>query len=238
MSIGPRATSDLFSMFTRTPHNTRMASRSLPHFIQQIAITQDAELAAYVNELKKDGQKWTAFVNDQQAALYSDIKKAKDDTFKKVYSDAEQYSDTLHSYLLQRKRAKELAAVQDAQEKDRARNAEAIIEDKNLATRTNEMNEWTVGNKQETLFVASALFITLSGLILLTGLWRMGQISSSVWVMLGLPMIVILLLIAVRRYFYTATLRNKRYWNKQIFEGTTAKIPIPSCDTLEDAISS
>lgn len=100
------------------------------------------------------------------------------------------------------------------------------------------MNEWTVGNKQETLFIFSSLFVMLSGLVLLTGLWRMGQISSTVWVMLGAPMILIMLLILVRRYFYTATLRNKRYWNKQIFEGTTAKIPIPSCETMESALSS
>lgn len=111
-----------------------MASSSVPRFIQQIGITQDAELAAYVNQLKQDGQKWSSFVNDQQSALYADIKKAKDDTFKKVFSDAEQYSDTLHSYMLQRKRAKELMVVQEGQEKDRAKNAEAIVEDKNLAT--------------------------------------------------------------------------------------------------------
>jgi hypothetical protein len=39
-------------------------------------------------------------------------------------------------------------------------------------------------------------------------------------------------MIVVNRSQYTDNLRNKRYWNKQIFEGKYGKIPVPLCPNL------
>ena len=102
--------------------------------------------------------------------------------------------------------------------------------------RKNEMNEWTVGNKQDTLFVFSSLFIMLSGLLLITGLWRLGMISSYLWVAFAVPLLLIFILILLRRWRYTDVLRNKRYWNKQIFEGKYNKIAIPSCPQIMEGV--
>jgi hypothetical protein len=47
--------------------------------------------------------------------------------------------------------------------------------------------------------------------------------------------IIVVVLIWLNRYYYTNVLRNKRYWNKQIFEGKYGKIPIPLCpNTVQD----
>jgi hypothetical protein len=73
------------------------------------------------------------------------------------------------------------------------------------------------------------LFIMLSGLLLVTVLWRMGMISSVLWVALSAPMIIIFILTVVNRSQYTDIFRNKRYWNRRIFEGKYGKIPIPLC---------
>ena len=111
-----------------------------------------------------------------------------------------------------------------------------------MASRKNEMNEWTVQNKNDTLFVFSALFITVSVLLLLTVLLRMHIIPASLWVGIGLPFIIIFILIVVNRSQYTDILRNKRYWNKKIFDGKYGKIPLPSCEGalegIENAFSS
>ena len=64
----------------------------------------------------------------------------------------------------------------------------------------------------------------------------MGIISSYVWVFLGLPLIIIFIMIVVNRSQYTDNLRNKRYWNKQIFEGKYGKIPVPLCPNLVNDI--
>jgi hypothetical protein len=99
------------------------------------------------------------------------------------------------------------------------------------------MNEWSVGNKNDTLFIFSSLFIMLSGLLLITVLWRMSMLSSTLWVALGAPMIILFALIVINRAQYTNILRNKRYWNKQIFEGKYGKIPLPLCPDVVDSIS-
>jgi hypothetical protein len=67
-------------------------------------------------------------------------------------------------------------------------------------------------------------------------------IPASLWVGIGLPFILIFIFIVVNRSQYTDILRNKRYWNKKIFDGKYGKIPLPSCegalDGIENAFSS
>lgn len=213
-----------------------MATSSL---ITQILATQDAELANVVNELKTtDCAAFQQFVQNQQNKIYTDIKQSKNNTINKVFSDLDRASNAHNAFLLHNKRNEELIALQQQIAEDRASNATAVVEDKNMATRKHEMNDWTVNNKEETLFVMTAIFIMLSGLLALTAFWRMGWISSSLWVGLGAPLILIAGLILVRRMFYTQNWRNKRYWNKQIFEGTQKKIPIPSCEEMADTVAS
>lgn len=213
-------------------------STTIPAYINAITILQDAELAAQINKMKTNPSEYAAWLSNQQDQLYKSITQMKDSTFGKVYGDLTLGSNAQEAYLLQAQRNKDLSELQKSIVNEHTANANAVVEDKHMATRKHEMNEWSVNNKQDTLFVFSALFIVLSGLLLLTGLWRMGTISSAVWVMLGAPMIMVFLLILVRRYFYTEHVRNKRFWNKQIFEGTTPKIPIPSCEQLEDSLTS
>ena len=58
----------------------------------------------------------------------------------------------------------------------------------------------------------------------------MEMIGTTLWVGVGAPLIMIFIMIVVHRSQYTDVLRNKRYWNKQIYEGKRGKIPVPSCD--------
>jgi hypothetical protein len=198
---------------------------------------QDVELASAISALKNAGQV-TSFIQSQQSKVYSDIVKQKEDTFSKVYGDLNRAGHVQESVLMYNKRTKQLANVQDQIYDNQKNSADAIIDDNSLASRKTEMNEWTVNNKKDTLFVYSSLFIMLSGLLLLTGLLRMELISVSLWVGMGLCLIIVFVLILVNRSHYTNVLRNKRYWNKQIFEGKYGKIPIPLCPDVVDSIYS
>jgi hypothetical protein len=62
------------------------------------------------------------------------------------------------------------------------------------------------------------------------------MISSYLWVAFAIPLLLIFILILLRRWRYTDVLRNKRYWNKQIFEGKYNKIAIPSCPQMMEGI--
>lgn len=215
-----------------------MSSQSLETVIRNTQTLQDIELAEAMNRLKSNPAELRTWLQSQQEKVYGDIIRQKDETFDKVYGDFNRSSKVEESILMHNKRARELSDMVDNVYKNQESSAQAVIKDKDLAKRKNEMNEWTIGNKQDTLFVFSSLFILLSGLLLITGLWRMGMISSYLWVAIAIPLILIFILILFRRSRYTDVLRNKRYWNKQIFEGKYQKIAIPNCPQMLEGINS
>jgi len=187
-------------------------------------------------------QEMLLFLKNQQDTVFRDVIKQQDASFDKAYGDLQQAVKTQEFTTVYDKRNKDLANIQQSIYDKQQKSADAVINDNNMASRKNEMNEWTVQNKTDTLFVFSALFITISVLLLLTVLLRMHIISASLWVGIGLPFIIIFIFIVVNRSQYTDILRNKRYWNKKIFDGKYGKIPLPSCEGamegIENAFSS
>lgn len=215
-----------------------MSRVALDDIIDYTKISQDVELASAFDVLKKDPVRYTQFLQDQQNRVYSEIVKQKDNSFDKVYGDLDRASKVQEAILMNQKRAKELANIHKQIAENQESSASAILHDKQIATRKYEMNEWSVNNKNDTLFVFSSAFIMLSGLLLITALYRSGMISSYLWAGLGAPLIIIFILIVLRRAFYTEVLRNKRYWNKQIFPGRTDKPSTLSCEYLENGSQS
>ena len=202
---------------------------NLDQIIDYTQIFQDIELATAIGELKKDPNQLTSFLQNQQDNVYKNVIKQKDNTFQKVYGDLNKATKVQETILMWDKRNKELADIQQQVYNNQKNSANAVTQDKQMSGRKTEMNEWSVNNKKDTLFVFSSLFIMLSGLLLITVLWRMGLISSYLWVALAAPLIIIFILIILNRSQYTDTLRNKQYWNKKSFEGKYGKIPLPIC---------
>ena len=211
---------------------------SLDSTIRNTKTLQDIELAEAMNRLKGNPTELRAWLQSQQENVYNDIVKQKEGTFNKVYGDFQRATQVEESILMHNKRSKELSDMVDSVYQNQEKTANAVVQDKNLSSRKHEMNEWSVGDKQDSLFVFSSMFLLLSGLLLLTGVWRLGLISSSLWVAFAIPLIIVFLLIIVSRWRYTDVLRNKRYWNKKIFEGKSQKITIPSCPQVENAMGS
>jgi hypothetical protein len=213
-----------------------MRNREMPvpidTHISNVKLQNEIELAAAVNNLKTNPQELSQFLQNQQSNVYNKILKQKDSTFQKVYGDMDRSTKVHKSVLMYNKRTKDLVNIQDEIYRTRKEKVDAVLQDKQTAGRKSEMNEWTVNNKRDTLFVMSSLFITLSVLLLLAGLWRMGMIGSSLAIGLALPLLLIFSLIVTNRAQYTDVLRNKNYWNKQIFEGKYGKIPLPNCPAL------
>lgn len=208
---------------------------NLDQIIDYTKLYQDVELASAIGQLKRDPTQLQQFLQSQQDKVFKDITTQKDSTFQKVYGDLSRANKAQESALMHHKRNMELSKLNTKIYEVQKNNANAITQDKDLANRKYEMNEWTVNNKKDTLFVFSMLFIMLSALILLTGLWRMGFISASLLVLLSIPIIAIFVFTVVYRSQYTDVFRNKRYWNRKIFEGKYGKIPVPLCPgAMED----
>ena len=205
---------------------------SLDSIIRNAVQYQDVELATAVASLPP--AELQAYIQSQRERVRHEITAQKEGTFAKVYGDLDRASKAQSAIALYEQRTKDLAALQNQVYDHQQESATAMVDDKNLASRKHEMNEWSVQNKQDTLFVLSALFIVLSALLLLTGLWRMEMIGTTTWVGVGAPLILVFTLIVVHRSQYTDVLRNKRHWNKKIYE-TTTKHPNLACASVAQA---
>jgi len=108
------------------------------------------------------------------------------------------------------------------------------IKDANTTKRIYEMNEWTVQNKKDTLFVLSSLFIALSSLLLLTVLWRMGISTGYTAAIYAVPVVIVFVFIVINRSQYTNTSRDQRYWNRQD-RPTNSALTIALCPEMPQA---
>lgn len=210
---------------------------SLDEIITSTSLYKNADVAAALHTFKNDPTQLQLFLQKQQASVYDDIVKQKNNTFNKVYGDLNLASKSQESMLMYHQRNKELTSMQNQVYNNQKNIATAIIDDKNLASRKNEMNEWSVGNKNDTLFVYSSLFIALSGLLLTIVLWKLEIISASFCGSLAALLIIIFVLLLLNRYQYTDITRDKRYWNRKNFGGKYGKIPVPSCPGMNDISS-
>lgn len=211
---------------------------NLGQIIDYTQLFQDVELATAVGQLKQNPAELQQFLQNQQGKIYSDVVKQKDSTFQKVYGDLNRASKAQDAILMLDKRNQELSNIQQQMYQTQEKSASTSTENKNLAGRKYEMNQWSVGNKKDTLFVFSALFILLSTLILITVLWRMRIIGGGLYSGLIVPLIIIFILIVIYRANFTNVWRDKRYWNRRTFEGKYGKIPMPLCPGTGKVFSS
>ena len=206
----------------------------LPTTINNAVIAQDAELAEAIRSLSSNPAKLQEYLNSIQRNVYLDIISQKNDTFNKVYGDLERSTKYQQNGLLHHQRNKDLIKISDQIYENQAQIAGDTLNDNSLANRKQEMNEWSVHNKEETLFIFSTGFILMSVLLLLTGLYRMGIISTALWSGLGIPLILLFVIIIAYRANYTKHIRNQQYWNNRKFEQVKGKTIIPLCPTAED----
>jgi uncharacterized membrane protein len=208
---------------------------NLNSLIDTTKLFQDVELATTIGQLKQNPAQLQQFLQEQRDRVYQDVVKQKESTFEKVYGDLNRASKSQDAVIILDKRSRELADIQRQIYENQAKSAGVITEDKNLAERKYEMNQWSVSNKNDTLFIFSSLFILLSLLILLTLLWRGPIISSALYGSLSGLFVLIFILIVIYRANYTNVLRNNRYWNRRNFDGKYGRIPVPLCADLSKA---
>ena len=215
---------------------------NLNQVIDYTQLFQDVELATAVGQLKQNPAQLQQFLQGQQGKIYEDVVKQKDSTFQKVYGDLNRASKAQEAILMLDKRNQELSEIQQQIFNNQKGQAGAVTDDKNLSERKYEMNQWSVGNKNDTLFVFSSLFILLSSLTLLTVLWRMNLLGGGAVGGLASILIIIFVIIVIYRSNFTNIFRDNRYWNRATFKGKYGKIPIPLCpgalSGIESGISS
>jgi len=195
---------------------------------------QNPEFTDSINKIKSNPVALKAFLEQEKNNLLNEIEKQKAITFDKVYGDLKHASDVQESTILFDERSKQLEKIQKEVTTQQNNSIQNLLDDKQLAQRKYEMNEWSVQNKKETLFIYSMFFILITGIVFLSALLNIGIISSSLFTALVIPFIVIFIFTVIYRARLTSIYRNNRYWNRRSFDDKSGKIHIPSLCSADD----
>lgn len=214
---------------------------SLGADIQDVLSLQDVALLQSITSLKSDPAKLNEFINTRKADLYNTVTKEHSDTFQKYFGDLQSASDTTKNILYYQVRNKDLDRIQSAVVEQTKQAADAATFDNQTAQRQMQATEWSVGSKQDTLFILQLVFIGLTLTAPLLFMTRAGMMPMSVFSGVSfLILLAIVLTIAVRA-IYTEKVRDNRFWNRRRFAGMEGPPVIPTCESaqgLAESISS
>jgi hypothetical protein len=206
--------------------------------IQDVLILQDVQLANAMTNLKNNPVQLQNFIQQQKSSLYNTVTKEHSDNFQKVYNDLENAGNTVKNITYYHVRNKDLDTTQSAVfEKARAE-ADAATYDSHIAKRQFEINEWTNGNKMDTLFIMQMMFIGLTLTAPLLYLTRIGALPMSVFSMISLLILAAIILTFVVRYQYHDKSRDLRYFNRRRFASMGGPPTAPTCEAVQELASS
>jgi hypothetical protein len=207
----------------------------LRDLIRQTENSQGLEMAEAIRLLQQgDRAKLTQYLEDAQRNIQNEITRSKTDMFQKVYGDMERATSTERSILYYKLRNQDVDRLQGEMYERIKGQADAVLLDKDLAKRQYEINQWTSGDKMDTLFVYQWVFIVFCVGILLMYLSRVGFISSGVSSYIFGLLLIIVVLITINRFQYTKNLRDQREWNRRLFP-KYKPVPSPVCN--QDVLS-
>lgn len=206
---------------------------SLDKNISDVLQAQDVELANALTQLKNDPAKLADFMAKRKADLYGTVSKEHSDSFAKVFGDLQRASDVTKNILYYHVRNKDLDNLQDAVFNRVKAEADNATYDSQTAKRQFEANEWTSGNKSDTLFFFQLLFIGLTLIAPLLYMNRAYMIPTSVFYgVTGLVMIALILTVVVRAQ-YTEKTRDQTFWNRRRFQRMGGPPTPPTCEAIQ-----
>jgi len=193
-------------------------SGNLNRNIKATELLQDDELAAAIQALSKDGkQGLNTYLREEQDKLYKGVTGQKNDAITKAYGDLERASSVHNSLFYYDQRNHDLDSIQTDVYMLHKGDTDAILNDRDLAKRQYEINQWTASNGMDTLFVYQQLLIIVCTVIVLLFIWRQGILSDLMFYSLLFVLICIFVFTIVNRAQYTKYLRDPRFWNRRLF---------------------
>jgi hypothetical protein len=206
---------------------------SLERNISDVLTLQDVELANAMVDLKGDQGKLTDFIASRKAQVYNSVTKEHSDNYAKVHGDLVRAGDTIKNITYYHVRNKDLDLTQEAIYKKSKTDADSATFDSQVAKRQFEINEWTVGNKQDTLFIMQLIFISLTFIAPLLYLVRIELLPLMVFYGIVCLILIALILTFMIRYQYTDKTRDLRFWNRRRFANMGGPPTIPTCEAIQ-----
>ena len=188
---------------------------TLEELTDQSKAWADLQLQSYLASLSPD-QKSQFISTEIQGA----IKSVQDDKQMKYNESSTALSgldNNISSVMYYLGRTRDLTNMASDVDKITQGQISTIDFNRDLSVRQHEINEWANSNKLDTLYFLQLLFVTLSFIGVLLFLKVSGIIEGSLFMMLTAIAGILLVLVLIIRYRYTAVGRNTRYWSKSRF---------------------
>jgi hypothetical protein len=196
-----------------------------------VLTVQDATLLNSLNSLTPE--QLQQFASERKTDIYNAVTSDHSDSFQKVHGDLVRSVNTVKNILYYAVRNKDLESTHDSIYNAAKGTADAAVYDSQIAKRQFEINEWTVGNKRDTLFFMQIMFIALVIYVPLLYLNKIGIIPSSTLYGIGVLLLIAVIFTFVVRYQYSDKLRDNKYWNRRRFAQMGGPPVTPTCESLK-----
>jgi hypothetical protein len=184
---------------------------------KDIVDLQDIEKVQFLQALQADPAKYSAYVSEKSGRILSEVVDTKRASFVKVAGDMARQMDMDHNSQIALARTMDLATTQDQIIASQAEVAGAQRANLDLTRRQVEINNWYGENKRETLFVLQLLLLVMLTVTVILGASMYGFIGEAGANYLTGFVILVGAGTWLYRWYYTARIRDPRYWNRRVF---------------------
>jgi hypothetical protein len=191
------------------------AFMSVQEFADQTTAFADLELQSYLAALPPEQK--DQFVAGQIAGAVAAVELEKQNKFNESSDKISGLDNNISSVMYYLARTRDLKHMASDVDTITQKQLSTINSNHDLSIRQHEVNEWANSNKLDTLYFLQLLFVTLSFIGVLLFLKVNGLITGTLFTMLTAISGVLLVLVLIIRYRYTAVARNNRYWSKSRF---------------------
>lgn len=205
---------------------------------KDIVDLQDIEKVQYLQTLQADPAKYSAYVQQKSGTILGEVTDSKRAAFMKASGDMARMMDMNANSLAALYRTQDLLVTEDHIISEQQRMKEVAVANVDMTRRQVEINNWYYENKRETLFVLQLVLLTLLTVTVLLYLAATGWVGQDGANYLMLIVIVIGVGTWLYRWYYTARIRDPRYWNRRNFsqdgkmEPASAQCPSPEVGPL------
>jgi uncharacterized membrane protein len=194
---------------------------------KDIVDLQDIEKIQYLQTLQADPAQYSQFLADKSQRIINEVVDTKRASFIKVSGDMARMMDMDHNSLAAYNRTNDLASTQDQILAMQQSEEDTIKQNMDTTRRQVEINNWYGENKRETLFVLQLVLLVVLAVTVTLAAQSKGWIGEE-----GANYLMGFFIIVgggtwMYRWYYTANIRDPRYWNRRVFE-SDGKVAPPS----------
>jgi hypothetical protein len=184
---------------------------------KDIVDLQDIEKVQFLQTLQSDPAQYSAYVQEKSGRILAETVDTKRASFVKMSGDMARMMDMDHNSNVALTRTNDLSAAQDHILNEQKQQYSTTVYNKDMTRRQVEINNWYYENKRETLFVLQLILLVMLSLVVILGCTSYGWISQmAAEYMMGF-IIVVGAGTWMYRWYYTANIRDPRYWNQRRF---------------------